>query len=633
MQTVDQFAEALKAKYPDYQDIPNGDLVARVVKKYPQYESQIDASGVYGQIGEQLSAKIAPKAGENAAISMLKGAGQRLIKSGAESLQAGEQQRQQVASQPVEAPASEEVPVVAEEEEGSYAPSEIDTENVTPESQAFNKAAKERMTSDLAVAKGFGKEALSSLNTITQANPFEWGQRMMGADMSKKDELNKKTEDFLKPTGKEEELGATIENVAEFFAPGAIGSKVKGVKWLAKLPKYMQYLLPAATESAATLGTSARQEGEITRGGVVASAIPFAATGIKAAKNAFTGMRKALSMAPEDINAVQKVLQTNIAPEEAAGIVAAAKTAAKDRQAVAGMEKVGETFKVAQDKVSALSDDAGKEIQAAAEMLKGKNAVKLDSKPARDALAERLEQLNVKIKKNGTLDFSNSDIASLKADQALVNDAWAYVKDGNPLDLRDTLSKIRNLRNQIYAGGADLTAGKGAVEAARTAMRESLYDVSGELADASKKFADAEAMQTALEKLTADGVRSPEFLRRVFSNAGSVPKDMLKQLDEFANKYGIEEGKNLLQKADFALAADNAAGVVRTTSLKGQIAQAITNPRQAILSKVGDLIVGNPMDHLEKMLATAGTPEEKRKILGDILKAAASWYASSGSED
>lgn len=39
--TPDQFAEKIKAKYPEYKDLDNADLTRRVLNKYPQYESQV----------------------------------------------------------------------------------------------------------------------------------------------------------------------------------------------------------------------------------------------------------------------------------------------------------------------------------------------------------------------------------------------------------------------------------------------------------------------------------------------------------------------------------------------------------------------------------------------------------------
>jgi len=43
-QTLEQFGQTIKAKYPQYADLSDTDLAQRVIKKYPQYQSQIDDS-------------------------------------------------------------------------------------------------------------------------------------------------------------------------------------------------------------------------------------------------------------------------------------------------------------------------------------------------------------------------------------------------------------------------------------------------------------------------------------------------------------------------------------------------------------------------------------------------------------
>ena len=40
--TIDQFAEKIKAKYPAYKDIDNGELTQKIIDKYPVYKDQVD---------------------------------------------------------------------------------------------------------------------------------------------------------------------------------------------------------------------------------------------------------------------------------------------------------------------------------------------------------------------------------------------------------------------------------------------------------------------------------------------------------------------------------------------------------------------------------------------------------------
>lgn len=49
--SVDQFAEKIKAKYPDYANVDNADLVKRITEKYPDYNNQIDYSQKKSPVG------------------------------------------------------------------------------------------------------------------------------------------------------------------------------------------------------------------------------------------------------------------------------------------------------------------------------------------------------------------------------------------------------------------------------------------------------------------------------------------------------------------------------------------------------------------------------------------------------
>ena len=37
-----EFAEKIKAKYPQYKDVDNYTLASKMVEKYPQYQGQVD---------------------------------------------------------------------------------------------------------------------------------------------------------------------------------------------------------------------------------------------------------------------------------------------------------------------------------------------------------------------------------------------------------------------------------------------------------------------------------------------------------------------------------------------------------------------------------------------------------------
>ncbi len=39
--SIDEFAETVKSKYPEYKDIDNATLAAKVIEKYPEYKDKV----------------------------------------------------------------------------------------------------------------------------------------------------------------------------------------------------------------------------------------------------------------------------------------------------------------------------------------------------------------------------------------------------------------------------------------------------------------------------------------------------------------------------------------------------------------------------------------------------------------
>ena len=40
--SIDEFAEKIKSKYPEYQDMDNLELATKIIEKYPEYADQVD---------------------------------------------------------------------------------------------------------------------------------------------------------------------------------------------------------------------------------------------------------------------------------------------------------------------------------------------------------------------------------------------------------------------------------------------------------------------------------------------------------------------------------------------------------------------------------------------------------------
>ena len=52
--SVDAFAAGIKSNHPEYQEVDNQELVAKMLEKYPQYRSQVDYSPVGGWAEEPV---------------------------------------------------------------------------------------------------------------------------------------------------------------------------------------------------------------------------------------------------------------------------------------------------------------------------------------------------------------------------------------------------------------------------------------------------------------------------------------------------------------------------------------------------------------------------------------------------
>lgn len=324
---------------------------------------------------------------------------------------------------------------------------------------------------------------------------------------------------------------------------------------------------------------------------------------------------------------VKGVVDMSDDPALAKQYLAQAKKATTDRTVSGPMDLAGKQFAEFQDDIARQSDDVGAKIGEQVKTLKGPDVVKLDSKPIRDEMTKRLRSMNVTVKRNGQLDFRNSDVAGITADQNLISETWHYLqKDWLPM--RSTLAKIRNLRNRIYAGSGDLTASKAVVEGARQGMKDSLYSVRGKLGELSKQYARLEEFATEAAKKTSEGVRSPEFLRRSFSNTASAPKALLNQGEELAKEFGIESGKNISKKASLAASAENVASLTAENSVAGQVIRA-TAPTPGVLSRIwsflGDQTAGRVIgkadwNYLNILKQAAKQPGMIEQLLGPYAK-------------
>lgn len=270
--------------------------------------------------------------------------------------------------------------------------------------------------------------------------------------------------------------------------------------------------------------------------------------------------------------------------EQSSALLSAAEKAAKDRFAQKPLEMIGRELNQFYDEASTSLDDVGRQIGQVTNSMKGQGILQMDD--MFQFVKGRLDDLNVKVTKNG-LNFSKSDIAGLAGDQKLLVDMWNKVKPrvGRPasLPVRDAVAFTRNLGNQLYQGAKQqtLTASEGVASGFRGQLRNKINQLADDLGMPQLKELN-ESYHQLLEVADqyrrfagTEGLKSPQVLRRAFSNVGEIPKDFLQTIDDVSRRFNFKSGQNLLKKADIAIASENVAGLVQPTSLKGQMKEAM----------------------------------------------------------
>ena len=247
-------------------------------------------------------------------------------------------------------------------------------------------------------------------------------------------------------------------------------------------------------------------------------------------------------------------------------------------------------------------DSIGQKIGGEVKTTKGAGVPKLGTQQVVNSVKERLKDLNVKISKNGTLDFSKSDIAGLK-DVSFLKDIWSKIKPTQKkggegfterfIPQRDVVALIRQIGNKLYQGkvNKELTGASPAVaDIVRTGLKESLDSMKGKLAGYNKQFSElATVLDDAKRLVGQDLSKVPDISRRVFSNAGGKTAKVLQNLSKLAEKYSVPQGQNLIKKSNIAGVAENVAGVPAPQSLKGNMVSGnmITNPKAGFFDKIG----------------------------------------------
>lgn len=270
---------------------------------------------------------------------------------------------------------------------------------------------------------------------------------------------------------------------------------------------------------------------------------------------------------------------------------------------------VGDTFLSRVNYLGKVKADAGRELETAAEALKGQ---RVDYSPAMDAFLTRLRKIGVDVGQNvdnpdfevGDMKFSlrGSDIEGDEASAKLLQSVFKRLSTDAPDGYRIHTAK-RWLDNQVEYGkksaGGLLGDTERIVKGLRHDLNESLRQHSPAYAKANKKYSDVYGAMDDLRnsigsKVDLEGPNAEKALgteaRKLLSNY-QARVNMLTALDSLegvAKRYGMKINDSVTNQILVANEIDRMFGAVAETSLKGQMEQAMESGLKAAMgNKVG----------------------------------------------
>lgn len=275
------------------------------------------------------------------------------------------------------------------------------------------------------------------------------------------------------------------------------------------------------------------------------------------------------------------------------------------------MDVVAGDVKTFQSEVGQLLKETGEKIGVEAKNLK--QAPKLNTQNTLASLKGALEDLNIKFNNDGVLtknSFADSDIQGLKEDQKLIMEMYDFLDDAEGKNPRDVLAKVRNLSNKLFAGRGEITASKNPANVVRASLRSEIDKLPGSYGELARKYSDLlDAESQLMGTVRADAENAAAFLRRLFGRASGKAETTVELIQNIADTYGIESGKNLVTKSALAEAIDVASGNVPRQGLSGQVSEAIQDAfvrkgiKGATLERVLSFIENKIAPTPEKMVA------------------------------
>lgn len=554
--TIEDFGKTIKAKYPEYKDVPDIDLGNKMLEKYPEYKSSvIQAQKEPVQPTQSLGSKILGGVGEGA-IGALKGLGSSL----ATGLEFGLKGADVLAG--VQKPQAE----VAKELRASL---------FKPQGKAQEIGfAGEQLAEYLIPGMGAEKAGLGAAKLATQAPKFI--QKIAPV-------LGRAGAEALGGVGIAKSQGASTEEAGKMGAllgAGSIG-------------------ITAAGAGLKAAGTRLAPIKNIFTGGVesVTPALEKELLLANAADSRVASkMLKEGSIVKDPI--AKEVIRQGI-PEADVALIKSSSSA--DKQKMLKMLDIREAQKTNKRVIERATDVVGdtfiKKLASPIEKLNKSAGVKLniEAKSLAGKPVNVTEPLNKFISdladagvtvKGKTLSFKGSAFEGLKGPEQLIKNVWLranrVARTGDALDahrMKKYIDEIVNYGKQTegLSGNAEgiLKGLRGGVDevldtnfpkynAANTQFRETIMALDKMGAAIGKSFKINDTFADAKSGLA---------MRKILSNRASRTEvlSLLDDLQKIGKKYGVKIDEDIISQANFADLLETLFGSEAPTSLLGQL--------------------------------------------------------------
>ncbi len=598
--SVQEFAAKIKAKYPAYQNVDDSALAQAMVKKHPEYASQVNLGASTTPAPEVTKPVVAsPAAPSN---SGWKSPGSEFPAPG--TPEAGES----FMKSPVGQFFNKQAPALQEAQNKE--------ENITPLERGANVAG-QFIHGVYDAGAGGVKLATNALNPLPAIGAFKdivTGNYRKDAqgnpDMSVTPEDQQKTDQSSEGI---KGLNQIISGIGQVVTSPLAASPVlqKGTS----LPfegahdviggVLNELGVDPETDQGKTIADSLLNALTLTfvkpkniaegitnvldTGKNAAAKITDTATAAKEKVMPSTFQAEALrsGLKEEHIGTVQ-----NLTPEQAVTakqFLDAGKAKIQDAAAPTVFQSAGKVIEDVYKQLQTKKKEAGATLGEVKKVMANED---LNTRPIKMKFRQALDDLNAITVKNGKniLDIEKSDLGGTGL-ASQVESMWKKLSENKKLKAKDVESMTVQIENKVGVGDGQFAkaspAGRSLLKL-KTALNEGLGEVHPGFKAANETFAKlANGLQDALEagkvkvgksKYTISGGTT---LQRLLSSIPEKTQAGLAALEKLAQEHGVEMPKDLQTRANLANLAEHYSGAVQPRSMKGIVEQSASHAGKA----------------------------------------------------